>query len=280
MRIYKTKRGLRKALDTQPKELVVGFVPTMGALHQGHLSLVLAAKDKADIVVVSIFVNPTQFDRQEDLDHYPSTLETDIALLKDAGCDFVFVPAVSEMYADTVKSHPFDFGGLQNVMEGAHRKGHFDGVGTIVKGLFEIVRPDLAFFGEKDFQQLQIIKKMVMQNKFPVKIIGIPIYREPDGLAMSSRNTRLTPEYRQAAPFIYKTLKQAKELFGTKNAVEVSEWVVQVFKKHPLLKLEYFTIADETSLQPIQKQKSTQKYRAFIAVFAGDIRLIDNIALY
>jgi len=280
MRVFTTIKSLQKALHDLPNEELIGFVPTMGALHQGHLSLVNSAKSKADVVVVSIFVNPTQFDKEADLVNYPSTLKADLALLKKLDCDFVFTPSVVEMYGENTKSISYDFDGLESVMEGAHRTGHFDGVGTIVKHLFEIVKPDYAFFGEKDFQQLQVIRKLVDIENLKLKIIGIPIHREEDGLAMSSRNTRLTKEYRKAAPFIYKTLLAAKRKFGTKNAQEISEWVTVSFKKHPLLALEYFTIADEETLLPIQNIEPTQKYRAFIAVFAGDIRLIDNIALY
>jgi pantoate--beta-alanine ligase len=287
MRVYTTISSLQKALDQLPKDCSIGFVPTMGALHEGHLSLVEQAKKTCDKVVVSIFVNPTQFDKKEDLEKYPNTLKKDLDLLKEQNCDFVFTPSIKEMYSSNIRSKHFDFNKLDTVMEGAHRKGHFDGVGTIVKYLFDIVKPHFAFFGEKDFQQLQIIKKMVEKEKMSVKIIGNPIYREPDGLAMSSRNTRLTEAYREAVPFIYKTLQKAKEYFGTKNAIKVSEWVENEFEKHPILKLEYFTIADELTLLPIQKSdldlaktESTKKYRAFIAVFAGDIRLIDNIALY
>ncbi len=280
MRVYTSIKSLQTALNKLSKEVSIGFVPTMGALHQGHLSLVEKAKEQTDKVVVSIFVNPTQFDKQDDLEQYPVTVQEDLELLKKVNCDFVFIPSVAEIYSDSVESQNFDFDQLDKVMEGAHRKGHFDGVGTIVKKLFEIVKPDKAFFGEKDFQQLQIIRKMVSKEQLPIEIIGVPIFREPDGLAMSSRNMRLTREYRNAAPFIYKTLRTAKQLFGTKNAVEVSEWVVNEFQKHPLLKLEYFTIADETTLKPIQNRELTQKYRAFIAVFADTIRLIDNIALY
>jgi pantoate--beta-alanine ligase len=280
MRVYTSKKSLQTALANFSMDKKIGFIPTMGALHQGHLSLVAEAKKTTDKVVVSIFVNPTQFDKKEDLINYPTTIDNDLDLLKNIGCDFVFIPSTKEMYEQNIQSQSFDFDQLDKVMEGAHRKGHFDGVGTIVKRLFEIVKPNYAFFGEKDFQQLQIIKKMVKKEHLPVTIISVPIYRESDGLAMSSRNARLSKAHREAAPFIYKTLKTAKELFGIKNAVEVTEWVAKEFQKHPLLKLEYFTIADETSLKPIQKYKSTQKYRAFIAVFAGSIRLIDNIALY
>ena len=280
MKIFNTKQEI-KAHITSLKEQnkSIGFVPTMGALHQGHLSLIKKAKKKNDITVVSIFVNPTQFDKKEDLDKYPKTIENDTKLLESVSCDVLFFPSVEEIYADNILSEKFDFDGLEHQMEGKFRDGHFDGVGTIVRALFEIVTPNRAYFGQKDFQQLQIIKKMVKKHRLNVKIKGCAIFRENDGLAMSSRNTRLTKEHRVAAPFIYKTLKKARKKFGIKNANKVTEWVENQFKKHPLLDLEYFTIAEEKTLQTIKNKESNKKYRAFIAVFAGKIRLIDNIRL-
>ncbi len=278
MKIFKTKNQLHQHLNTfKTKNNTIGFVQTMGALHQGHLSLIKKSKKKTDITVVSIFVNPTQFDNKEDLEKYPNTLKNDILLLKSVVCDVLFTPSVDEIYNGKTVSTHFDFDGLEHQMEGKFRDGHFDGVGTIVKTLFEIVQPTIAFFGKKDFQQLQIIKKMVKKENIPVKIKGCEIFREKDGLAMSSRNTRLTKEYRKAAPFIYKTLKKAKKKFGTITAKELTEWVEKKFKKHPLLKLEYFTIADEKTLETASEIHPKKKYRGFIAVFAGDIRLIDNI---
>ncbi|MCG1034969.1 pantoate--beta-alanine ligase [Polaribacter sargassicola] len=280
MRIFTTKEEIKTFLTHIKKEnKTIGFVPTMGALHDGHLSLIKKAKKKNDIVVVSIFVNPTQFNNQEDLIKYPKTLDNDTKLLKSTNCDVLFFPSVEEIYENNVKSEKFNFDGLEHQMEGKFREGHFDGVGTIVKTFFEIVTPNKAYFGEKDFQQLQIIKKMVEKNQLPVKIKGCPIFREEDGLAMSSRNIRLSKKHREAAPFIYKTLKKANKKFGTENAINVTEWVENQFKKHPLLDLEYFTIADEKSLETIKNKESNKKYRAFIAVFAGEIRLIDNIRL-
>ncbi|MGB1043186.1 MAG: pantoate--beta-alanine ligase [Tenacibaculum sp.] len=280
MKIFKSKSELKEFLSQQKKDKKsIGFVPTMGALHQGHLSLIKRAKKKNDLAVVSIFVNPTQFDNKEDLDKYPKTFDNDVALLKSVACDVLFFPSVEEIYAEDVSSERFDFDGLEHQMEGKFRDGHFDGVGTIVKTLFEIVTPDTAYFGKKDFQQLQIIKKLVEKYDIPVKIKGCDIFREDDGLAMSSRNARLTKEYRAAAPFIYKTLKKAKKKFGTKNANELTQWVEKQFEKHEFLELEYFTIADEKTLQTATIIDSKNKYRGFIAVFAGDIRLIDNIRL-
>lgn len=259
----------------------VGFVPTMGALHNGHLSLVRAGFDKNDVIVVSIFVNPTQFNNNEDLLKYPRTLDDDVALLNSVSktAIIVYAPSVEDIYTTKIEAQKFKFDGLEHEMEGAFRAGHFDGVGTIVKRLFEIVKPDYAYFGEKDFQQLQIIRKLVALHHLPVKIIGCEIYRADDGLAMSSRNTRLTSQHRAISPFIYKTLKTAKIKFGTKSAQNVTEWVIKQFKNESLLELEYFIIADIETLKPVKRKSTKKTYRAFIAVYAGDIRLIDNIAL-
>ena len=279
MLVFAKIKSVQQKIESLKKGTSVGFVPTMGALHQGHLSLIERAKKENDIVIVSIFVNPTQFDKQEDLINYPKTINKDLSLLKSVFCDLVFAPAAGEIYANDIKSKVFDFDGLEFKMEGKFREGHFNGVGTIVKRLFEIVKPTKSYFGEKDFQQLQIIRNMVKKHHIPVKIVGCDIYREEDGLAMSSRNTRLTNEHRKAAPFIYKTLKEAKRKFGIKNAIEVVDWVENEFKKQPLLELEYFEIAEENTLLTINDKDPKQKYRAFIAVFAGNIRLIDNISL-
>ena len=279
MLVFAKNKSVQQKISSLGKGNSVGFVPTMGALHQGHLSLIEVAKKENNLVVVSIFVNPTQFDKQEDLINYPKTIVSDLKLLESAGCDIVYMPSAEEVYENNVQSELFDFDGLEHQMEGKFRKGHFDGVGTIVKRLFEIVQPTRGYFGEKDFQQLQIIRKMVEKEQIPIEIIGCPIYRETDGLAMSSRNTRLTKQHRTIAPFIYKTLKEAKSKFGTENATTVIDWVTNEFKNEPLLELEYFEIAEENTLQSIINKKAMQKYRAFIAVFAGNIRLIDNISL-
>jgi pantoate--beta-alanine ligase len=280
MKIFNTKQELKSYLNAQKERTkTIGLVPTMGALHQGHLSLIKKAKRKNDVVVVSIFVNPTQFNKKEDLTNYPKTIENDTKLLESVSCDVLFFPSVEEIYEDHVSSEKFDFDGLEHLMEGKFRQGHFDGVGTIVKTLFEIVTPHKAYFGQKDFQQLQIIKKMVKKHHLNVKIKGCAIFREEDGLAMSSRNTRLSKEHRVAAPFVYKILKKVRKKFATENTDKVTEWVENQFKKHPLLNLEYFTIAAEKSLETIKNKESNKKNRAFIAVFASEIRLIDNIRL-
>jgi len=279
MLVYAKIDSLQEKLASYKSNVSIGFVPTMGALHQGHLSLIEEAKKYNDIVVVSIFVNPTQFDKKEDLDNYPITMDSDLEMLEKIGCTIVFAPTANEMYKDGLNSEHFDFGGIEYEMEGAFREGHFDGVGTVVKRLFEIVKPHNSYFGEKDFQQLQIIKALVKVEQMNIRIAGCPIYRESDGLAMSSRNARLTKEHRKAAPFIRETLLMAKEKFGTENALTVLKWVSDSFEKHPLLALEYFSIADEESLKPISQRVQNHDYRGFIAVMAGEIRLIDNIEL-
>lgn len=282
VQIFYHKSELSHRIESLQQEgSVIGFVPTMGALHKGHLSLVQSALDKSHCVVVSIFVNPTQFNNKKDLETYPRTLDADIALLKTIGEKniLVYAPKVEDLYGQNLKTERFDFDGLDNVMEGSYREGHFDGVATIVKRLFEIVKPDYAFFGEKDYQQLLIIKHFVEKTKLPLRIVGCPIYREADGLAMSSRNSRLSLRHRKAAPFIFKTLKTAKEKFGTKSAKYVTEWVEDQFKTQDLLDLEYVLIADSKTLKPVKRKSIKKSYRAFIAVYAGDVRLIDNIAL-
>jgi len=280
--VYSEKQQIIKAIGVLKKQqLTIGLVPTMGALHEGHLQLVKKAITDNDRVIVTIFVNPTQFDNKEDLKKYPRTLAQDTALLNTVSKDkiIVYAPTVDDIYEGKTVSETYDFDGLEFEMEGKFRHGHFDGVGTIVKRFFEIITPDNAYFGEKDFQQLQIIKKLVEKYDIPVNIVPCKIHREADGLAMSSRNTRLKPQYKAVAPFIYKTLKSAKMHFGTKNAKKVSEWVSKQFAKHDLLKLEYFLIADVDTLKPVKRKSNKKQYRAFIAVYADDIRLIDNIAL-
>lgn len=280
MVVFTEKKALIAYLSNfKAQKKTIGFIPTMGALHRGHLSLIKKAQKKNDLIVVSIFVNPTQFDKKEDLLKYPKTIQNDLKLLESVSCDVLFNPSVEEIYSNNIVSEKFDFDGLEHEMEGEFRTGHFDGVGTIVKTLIEIIEPNKAYFGQKDFQQLQIVKKMVRKYRLNVKIKGCPIFREEDGLAMSSRNVRLTKAQRTAAPFIYKTLKKAYKKFNTENVHSVIEWVENKFKKHPLLDLEYFTIADEKTLKTIKTKESDKKYRAFIAVFAGEIRLIDNIRL-
>ena len=242
MKVFLDKVNLAKKVNQLKVENnSIGFVPTMGALHQGHMSLVKEGLLNNNFVVVSIFVNPTQFDNPKDLKKYPRTLERDVELLKTVSKDkiIVYAPTVNDIYEGHTKSESFSFDGLEFEMEGRFRDSHFDGVGTIVKRLFEIVEPDKAYFGEKDFQQLAIIKKLVNKYQIPVTVIGCKIHRENSGLAMSSRNERLKPEYKTAAPFIYQTLQTAKEKFGTKSANKVTEWVTKQFAKNELLEFGY-----------------------------------------
>lgn len=258
----------------------IGFVPTMGALHAGHLSLLSESLKNNEITVISIFVNPTQFNNTEDLAKYPRTLERDVEKISSLDkAILVFAPSVEDIYEREIISQSFNYDGLENQMEGKHRPGHFDGVGTIVKRLFEIVQPTNAYFGEKDFQQLQIVKKLVQKNNIPVQIVGCPIHREENGLALSSRNERLSALERKEASLIFKTLKEAKKSFGTKSAKEVSNYVENIFKNHNTMKLEYFEIADENTLKTCVRKSKNKKYRAFIAVFVNNIRLIDTISL-
>lgn len=280
MLIFNNKASLNAHLvQLREQGKTIGFVPTMGALHKGHLSLIDRSDAENDITVISIFVNPTQFNNAEDLAKYPRTLERDIEKI-DAVNDavIVFAPTVDDMYGGNTVSGHFSFDGLENQMEGKHRPGHFDGVGTIVKKLFEAVEPDNAYFGEKDFQQLQIVRKMTEKEGMGVKIIGCPIYREPNGLAMSSRNERLSNDEREEAGFIYKTLIAAKELYTTDTPDAVRMFVEKAFQNNIILKLEYFEIADEATLMPVNN-KTDAKTRAFIAVMVGNVRLIDNISL-
>lgn len=258
----------------------IGFVPTMGALHEGHLSLLEKSLDENDITVMSIFVNPTQFNNAEDLEKYPRTLEKDVEKMSVVSNKIiVYAPSVSDIYEGNTVSQSFEYDGLEHQMEGMHRPGHFDGVGTIVKRLFEIIQPNKAYFGEKDFQQLQIVKKLVSKHKLPVQIIGCAIFREKSGLAMSSRNERLSESAREKAAIIYQILNSAKEIFQTNSAEETIKFVEKSFKKHPEFELEYFEIADEETLLSAETKDVTKKYRGFIAVFIEKIRLIDNISL-
>jgi pantoate--beta-alanine ligase len=279
MKVLKSKKTLIDYVERQ-REMgkKIGFAPTMGALHQGHLSLYKAAKKENDEVISSIFVNPTQFNNPDDFQKYPKTLEKDLELLEKAGVDAVYVPNVEEMYPDGLNSKKYDFDGLENEMEGKYRPGHFDGVGTIVEELFRQVQPHNAYFGEKDYQQLAIIKKMVEKTKLPVKIHGVPTLREEDGLAMSSRNVRLTETQRKEATIIYETLTKVKEWFKVISLEEIKQKVTDIFRNSNF-ELEYFVIADEKTLKETDYFYKDKNYRAFIVAYAGDVRLIDNMHL-
>ena len=277
MKIVKGINELKGYLvDSKRNGKRIGLVPTMGALHKGHLSLVERCVRENDICVVSVFVNPTQFNDKHDLETYPRTLEADCALLESAGYDFVFAPSVEEMYPEP-DTRTFDFGTVMQVMEGAKRPGHFNGVAQVVSKLFYIVEPDNAYFGEKDFQQIAVIRAMVKQLQIPVQINACPIVREADGLALSSRNTRLTPALRQKAPLIARTLQESKALAATKSVREVIDYVVNTLNADPDLEVEYYEIVDGDSLVSIQDWKDTSYAVGCVTVYCGEVRLIDNI---
>ncbi len=281
MQVINQKKDLSALILTHKNaEMSIGFVPTMGALHAGHLSLVQEAQKQCDLVVVSIFVNPTQFDNPSDLEKYPKILDKDVGLLEGSFPESViFAPSSFEVYGEKIASKQFDFGSFKKEMEGKYRSGHFDGVATVIEILFNIVQPNKAFFGEKDFQQLQVVKKLAQITKNPIEIIGCPIAREPNGLAMSSRNERLTPAQREKASFLYKILQQAKADFGTKSAANITKWAIDQFTENDQIELEYFEIADVKTLKQTEKIQEGKNYRAFIAAYIGQVRLIDNIAL-
>ena len=259
--------------------LKVGFVPTMGALHEGHLSLINRAKNNNDIVVSSVFVNPIQFNNPTDLEKYPRTPELDIEKLKNAGCDAVFMPSVEEMYPEKVEDH-YDFGDLERVMEGACRPGHFNGVAIVVRKLFDIVNPDKAYFGEKDFQQLAIIKKMVCNLNMGLEIVPCPIIRENDGLAMSSRNVRLNEEERAIAPKIFATLNDAVSKKDSKSPAEMREYALAKYAEIKEFDVEYVEITDEINLQSINNWNECEHARIFVALQLGPVRLIDNVRIF
>lgn len=276
MILVKTREEIKGALKKLGESGTIGFVPTMGALHQGHLSLVNKAISENEIVIVSIFVNPTQFNDPKDLERYPRTLDSDLKMLKHTGCQIVFAPDAKYVYPEK-DTRRFLFGNLETVMEGKHRPGHFNGVAQVVSRLFDMVEPNKAYFGLKDFQQLAIIKNMVKQLNLNVEIIPCPIIRENNGLAMSSRNELLTSEQRQNAALIYKTLEEAKEQKGVKSVEEVTNWVIETINKNPALDVEYFEIVDNDQLQPVNSWADNSTKIGCVAVFCGKIRLIDNI---
>lgn len=281
MQIFNNKVDLNLYLsNANTSNGSIGFVPTMGALHAGHLSLLKKSVENNAFTVISIFVNPTQFNNAEDLEKYPRTLENDVEKIRTISDHILlYAPGVSDIYEEELTSETFDFGGIEHQMEGKFRPGHFDGVGTVVKKLFEIVKPTHAYFGEKDFQQLQIVRKLVAIEHLPVTIVACEIYREANGLAMSSRNERLSKTERESAAVIFKTLKEAKELFASHTTREVKHYVATIFDQHPIITLEYFEIADETTLIASEEKINGVSYRAFLAVFINNIRLIDTISL-
>ena len=254
----------------------IGFVPTMGALHQGHISLIERAKKENDICVCSIFVNPLQFNNPGDFNRYPIQTNKDQEILSEKGCDVVFCPDNKEMYPKPV-TKKYDFGMLDKVMEGASRPGHFNGVAIVVSRLFNIIQPDRAYFGEKDYQQLQVIISLVRQEKSHVKIVPCPIIRDHDGLALSSRNALLSKHEREVVPLIAAILKECILLAKDSDVNRVKFFVREKISANPELKLDYFEIADEATLQPVYNWTDSKNIRAFIAVYVGKVRLIDNM---
>ncbi len=281
MKIFNTREEVSTFISSKKNQgTTIGYVPTMGALHKGHASLIQQSVSENNITFVSVFVNPTQFDNTSDLDKYPRTLEGDIELIKEIDSNIiVFAPTAKELYNGNITSKKYSFDGLEHEMEGKHRDGHFDGVGTVLDLFFTLIKPTNAYFGEKDFQQLQIVKKLVSKHKLDMNIIGCKIFREASGLAMSSRNERLSINARKEAAFINKTLLTAKKQFGTKSAIKVEEWVTKQFAKNKQFELEYVSIANIKTLKPVKRKSKKQQYRIFIAAFIDNIRLIDNIAL-
>lgn len=277
MKVVNSIKELRENLSQERLEKrSIGLVPTMGALHAGHISLVERCVRENDVCVVSVFVNPTQFNDKHDLETYPRTLEADCALLEAAGCHYVFAPSVEEMYPEP-DTRVFNLGRVAEVMEGAMRPGHFNGVAQVVSKLFYIVEPDNAYFGEKDFQQIAVIRAMVKQLNIPMKINACPIKREADGLALSSRNTRLTPELRQKAPLIARTLKESTTFAPGKSVQEVIDFVVNTINADPDMRVEYYEIVDGNTLEAIKDWSETDYPVGCITVFCGEVRLIDNI---
>lgn len=279
MEVIQTRKETLARLERLKAEgKTIGFVPTMGALHEGHLSLVKRSKAENDITVVSIFVNPIQFNNNSDLENYPRTFETDSQLLESMGTDIIFAPNADEMYPDA-PSEKYDFGALETVMEGEFRPGHFNGVAVVVKRLFDICIPHKAYFGMKDFQQLAIIKALVRQKDIPVQIIACPTVREEDGLAMSSRNTRLTEKQRQQSTVISKALFSASHKHSSTTIDALKKEMTDEINACSELKTEYIEFVDENTLIPVSSWDTSSKVVACIAVWAGEVRLIDNLPI-
>lgn len=282
MLVINTQKQLKNHLGELRKEGTksIGLVPTMGALHAGHLSLVESCIKSCEITVVSIFVNPTQFNDPADFASYPSTLDRDLELLKGLDVDTVFVPNVEEIYDRKEVHLNMNFGGLQATMEGAYREGHFEGVGLVVSKFFNIVKPDKAFFGEKDFQQLAVIRELNRSLSFGIEIMGVPIVREPSGLAMSSRNERLSEVGREQASMVYRSLCQARDLLQGGESIEVVKSNIgSLFDDHKDITLDYFEIANVNSLEPVRDLNRLSEGRLFIAAFIEGVRLIDNLTI-
>lgn len=276
MIIIRQVSELRNVIAELKKRGSIGFVPTMGALHAGHISLIKQCVEENNVTLASVFVNPTQFNDKNDLKNYPRTESADFNMLELAGCDVVFAPSVEEVYPEP-DTRVFDFGTLETVMEGASRAGHFNGVAQVVSKLFDFVTPNKAYFGEKDFQQIAIIKEMCSRANSKVEIVSCPIVRDKDGLALSSRNTLLTPEEREIAPAIYMTLKESLHRAEWDSVEGTKQWVIEQIDSNDMMSTDYFEIVDCNTLQPIESWTQTKNIQGCIAVKLGSVRLIDNI---
>jgi pantoate--beta-alanine ligase len=281
MLVFKQVSDLQKHLNSlKNKGLQIGFIPTMGALHRGHVSLIDRSRSSCDVTVASIFVNPTQFNDPKDLEKYPRPISKDIEMLTEAGCHILFLPSVEEVYPNGMAStQKFNFGKLDKVLEGTFRPGHFDGMAQVVHRLLDIVKPNKLFMGQKDFQQQAIVGSLIQQTKLPTELITCAIMRDEDGLAMSSRNVRLTPEDRAVAPLIHKTLQEASDMVGDYSPSEIQKQISAKLRAETRFKLEYFEITDGRTLLPIRLFEDTDYAVALIAVWVGEVRLIDNIVL-
>jgi pantoate--beta-alanine ligase len=280
MDIYRNIEEINSCLDIfREQGLSVGFVPTMGALHEGHLALIRRCKSECNITVCSIFVNPLQFNRRDDFEHYPVTTELDVALLNGANCDFLFCPDVKEMYPGEIASQ-YDFGDIEHIMEGRFRPGHFNGMALAVKRLFDIIKPKRAYFGEKDYQQLLIIRRLVEMHDLNIDIIPCPTVREPDGLAMSSRNRLLSSDERKIAPAVYQIISESVDKAKELDPSRLKEWVSKQVKEFKQMELEYYELSDAADLEPVSTWKEGQEVVACIAVYLGNVRLIDNIRFF
>jgi pantoate--beta-alanine ligase len=277
LKVFKEKAALTAYLSNNKN---VGFVPTMGALHPGHISLISMSVAQGLTTVCSIFVNPAQFNDKNDLINYPRTIEKDLQLLEAAGCDVVFIPEVSEIYPPNTEMQQYDFGAIEKVMEGEHRPGHFNGMANVVERLFSIVKPQFAFFGEKDFQQLCVVKQLVKLLQLPITIVPGKIVRENDGLAMSSRNMLLTAEERKQAAGIYATLCLVKENKDVYNIEQLMQLAQNNFQHYPLINPEYMQFAYADDLAPLKHNHSNSAVMMFVAVRIGKVRLIDNMLIY
>lgn len=279
MKVCSTVKSLRKSLEPLRGKFSIGFVPTMGALHAGHISLIEQAKSATDITVASIFVNPTQFNNREDLALYPRTLEADLRKLEEAGCDYVFTPSTDEMYPQSSEV-TLKLGSIANELEGKFRPGHFDGVGLVVSKLFNIVQPQKAFFGQKDLQQYFVIQKLISEFNFPVHLFMVPTKREPGGLAMSSRNERLASSDRQEACLLYQALQKAQQLLLQEHSIEqAKKEVKELIASSGRLQLEYFEVVSTADFKPLKKVENKQSTALCIAAEIGGVRLIDNLLL-